>query len=145
MAISSLAGSLESRKLALDSQVSQHRIAAGCKRSACGRAVYRITYPVRQLVSSLCLIPPQWTLAAAGNTWTALENRQCNLAAKLALSVTSGVCALVASLTIGIVFTVTVGLVLSIGKAICEPGIDELDTLLERGFDFGVAKVMHMV
>ena len=145
MKISFLAGLFMCCELASDLQIPQYKTAAECKRSACKRAVYRITYPVRQLVSSLCLIPPQWTLAAAGNTWTALENRQCNLAAKLALSVTSGVCALVASLTIGIVFTVTVGLVLSIGKAICEPGIDELDTLLERGFDFGVAKVMHMV
>ena len=143
MAISSLAGSLESRKLALDSQVSQHRIAAGCKRSACGRAVYRITYPVRQLISVLLMAPPLWTRDAVRSTWTALENRQCNPVIKLALSVAIGVCALAAGLTLGVVALVTVGLVIYVGRAICEPDIDKLDTLLERSIRFGLIQSME--
>ena len=140
MAISYLKNLFGCPELASNSQFSQVSVAAGCKQSACGRAVYRVTYPVRQLVSSLLMIPVGWTLGAASSTWTALENRQCSPVVKLALSITSGVCALVASLTIGIAVAATVGLVVSVGKAICEPGIriDELDTVFERSVGLGI-------
>ena len=132
MAISPLTGLFMCHELASDPRVPRDNIVTRCKQSAFGRAVYRITYPVRQLISSLVLIPPRWTVGAARNTWTALKNRQCNPAVKLILSATSGVCALAASLTLGITFTATVGLAFSVGKAICEPDIDKLDTFLER-------------
>ena len=144
MAISLLPDLFMCHELASDKLVPQDKIVTGCKQSAFGRVVYRITYPVRQLISSLVLIPPQWTGAAAKSTWTALENRQCNPAVKLILSVTSGVCALAASLTLGITFTVTVGLAFSVGKAICEPGIDELDTILGRFINLMITRRNHM-
>ena len=134
MAISPLTGLFMCHELASDPRVPRDKIVTRCKQSAFGRAVYRITYPVRQLISSLVLIPPRWTVGAARNTWTALENRQCNPdTVKLILSVTSnkGVCALAASLTLGITFTVsTVGLAFSVGKAICEPGIDAITSFV---------------
>lgn len=105
-------------------------ISAECKKSGFGRAVYRITYPLRQLLSNLIMIPYSWTNVAVNAAWKSLSERSVYL--KVPLTVLVGAAALAVSLTGSTVVSATVGFVQSVHKAIYETNMDELDTFMER-------------
>ena len=108
-------------------------VKTACKETNFGRTVYRITYPLRQLVSNLVMIPYTWTKLAVQATWKSLGDRCCVLI-KIPLTLFAGAGALIVSLALGTTVSSTVGLIQSIHKSAREANLDELDTLLERVF-----------
>ena len=105
-------------------------IGAECKKSGFGRTVYRITYPLRQLLSNLIMVPYSWTNTAVNAAWKSLSERSVYL--KVPLTVLAGAAACAVSLTGSAVVSATVGFIQSIHKAIYETNMDELDTFMER-------------
>ena len=102
-----------------------------CKENVYGRLVYRVTYPFRQLVSDLLMIPYTWTREAVKQTWNALDNRSC-VVIRASLAILAGVGAFTAGLVLGTAVSSTFGLLRSIHDAIREVDIDRFDTLFEH-------------
>ena len=102
-----------------------------CKENVYGRLVYRVTYPFRQLVSDLLMIPYTWTREAVKQTWNALDNRSC-VVIRASLAILAGVGAFTAGLVLGTAVSSTFGLLRSIHDAIREVDIDRIDTLFEH-------------
>ncbi len=99
------------------------------KRTVFGKAVFRITYPVRQLIACITMIPFELTREVIRETQQALECRKITV-----VSVPCLFLAGIISLTFGLAFGVIAGAfrILPAAYWACTEDIDELDTTLEK-------------
>ena len=100
------------------------------KTSFLGRAVYRVGYPFRQLISNTIMAPCLWVKSAVEGTQKALGDRSCQI--KAPLTVLAGTGAFIGGLTVGIAVSCTYGFWMSVVDAVCEDDVDALDTMVER-------------
>ena len=100
------------------------------KTSFLGRAVYRVGYPFRQLISNTIMAPCLWVKSAVEGTQKALGDRSCQI--KAPLTALAGTGAFIGGLAVGIAVSLTYDLWTSVFDSFCEDDIGELDTVLER-------------